>query len=563
MKLLPVISVLLLSVALCVSCGSDRRIDAVLSAADSLVFAAPDSAVALLESLDVSRGSDDQIDRHALLLAKAREKAYVTVSDAAPDSLLSRSIASLDRAVRHFRGRGDSLEVQMLFYRGVLLGYRGDYSDALVSLMEAADRAADTDDHFYRAMAYSEQAEVYDWLYSYAERAEKTELSAKYFLSAGRPLYALRERMMLAQSLIRINDMQRGFDVLNEIKADTLLTNRHFIALYHRIMSEAYFRSGDYGRSLLHSDSINIYAGQLSSIEYSSASRSASALKQFDKAEDYLGKAKLSAKTKNDTANYLYSLAELYSSEGKYDKFYDVFMKYYTGEVDLNNKLLTHPYTTLLYKHFEDQSELNRNDYLITRNILWFLGIISFLLVLTIICIIVLFRNRMQLKNERAETLVTDLTRFKQQVDDLQVRLKNESHNHNKDIYHHPYTPLINRLCDYAATIPENEKGLLLLGKNVSNEIHNLPLDEIYSELEKYINASNKNLMTRFKEQFSGLSDKKYFATLLIFAGFSNQFIRLALKYDSLSSARSIRNRLKQDILNSSAPDRDEFLAHF
>lgn len=109
MKLLPVISVLLLSVALCVSCGPDRRIDAVLSAADSLVFAAPDSAVALLESLDASRGSDDQIDRHALLLAKAREKAYVTVSDATPDSLLSRSIASLARAVRHFRGRGDSL----------------------------------------------------------------------------------------------------------------------------------------------------------------------------------------------------------------------------------------------------------------------------------------------------------------------------------------------------------------------------------------------------------------------------------------------------------------------
>ena len=559
MKFLPLI-IILLWAGLMASCGGDRRVDTVLTSVDSLVFTAPDSAVRLLDSLTLDCASSAQLDRHALLTAKAREKAGIIVRDDTPDSMLSRSIDALGVAADHFRGRGDSLEVQTLFYRGVLLGYRGDYSEALVSLMEAADRAAETDDNFYRAMSYSRQADTYNRLYSVAKRAEMAKLSAKYFLLAGRPLYALREKMMLAQSLIRINDLSKGFDILNEIKTDTLLTGRHFVALYHRIISEAYFRSGDYRKSLLHSDSINIFAGRLSSIECSSASQAASTLRQFDMAEDYLKKARLSAKTKNDTANYLYSLAQLYSAEGKYDEFHDVFMKYYAGEIDLNNHLLSHPYTTLLTDYYHNSNAEN----LLKRksaeeNVLTLIFIILIIVILFIVSILI-YRKNLRQKDLETHIIMADFQNLARKNAE-QLEMQRNSPEADPDVYSLP-GKLMNDFC-------EARYGMLSVGdshsrfeKRAAEFIDSIDTSEVMSALEHFVDITNDNLMRRFREEFPDLPANYYKVALLSFAGFSVTSISCIIKLKE-GSFRNIRSKIRTRINSSDCPDRDRFLSYF
>lgn len=161
-----ILSVIIFSLSLLVfgSCG-DRRVDAVLNDADTLMFSRPDSAVAMLDSLDLSSASRFQRARHALLLTKACSKNNCRVAD---DSLISL-------AVNEFSGRADSLETQAIFYRGYVLNNRRDYSSALISLMEAVDRAAETGDEFYRAMAYREQADIYSSLFVESKHLEYAE----------------------------------------------------------------------------------------------------------------------------------------------------------------------------------------------------------------------------------------------------------------------------------------------------------------------------------------------------------------------------------------------------
>ncbi len=191
MKYLSLIFIALTLVLLAASCGSDKRIDDALQSADRLIFVAPDSAVAALDGLDLSAASRAQRARRALLLTKAREKANIVTTD---DSLIKI-------AADYYRGRGDSLEVQSLFYRGVILGYRGDYSESLISLMEAADRAKAIDDYFYLAMAYREQVAVYTKLLEFDRAARLGEKAVEAFNRANRPLHAAWERVLIPQSL--------------------------------------------------------------------------------------------------------------------------------------------------------------------------------------------------------------------------------------------------------------------------------------------------------------------------------------------------------------------------
>ena len=139
------------------ACVGDNRVNETLQTADRLIFVAQDSAVIMLDNLDLDHASRAQRARHALLLTKAREKANITVTD---DSLIAI-------AADYYRGCGDSLEVQSLFYHGVILGYRDDYPRALLSLIQAADLADAIGDDFYRAMACREQVGVYTKLYEF------------------------------------------------------------------------------------------------------------------------------------------------------------------------------------------------------------------------------------------------------------------------------------------------------------------------------------------------------------------------------------------------------------
>ncbi len=127
-----------------------------------MVMTDPDSAVTMLGQLDVSAATASQKAHHALLLTKARHKVHIIETD---DSLIR--IAS-----DYYRGSGDSLETQSLFYLGIVLGNKGDYSHSLVSLMEAEDCATSDGDGFYLGMASREQAQIYSNLLEY-DRAVK------------------------------------------------------------------------------------------------------------------------------------------------------------------------------------------------------------------------------------------------------------------------------------------------------------------------------------------------------------------------------------------------------
>lgn len=133
----------------CTACyRSTRHVTDHLSQAEGLIWAAPDSALHLLESISASRHltGKEQAD-YALLLSLAQYRCYIPVSS---DSLINL-------AIEYYKDKNDADKKGAAFYvKGCILEeYCKDIPNALLAYKEAETCIPDMDDKQYVARIYS------------------------------------------------------------------------------------------------------------------------------------------------------------------------------------------------------------------------------------------------------------------------------------------------------------------------------------------------------------------------------------------------------------------------
>ena len=176
--LVTVILVMLVLGAVVTGCDGTRRYDSRLTAADSLMRSAPDSALAMVEA--ISRDSlTDEGDRayRDLLLTQARYKAYVTATS---DSDISRALA-------WYRAHPADREklTRAYIYKGAVMEELG-HPDSAMLYYKTAEATADTTD--YHTMGYINLriADLYRKCYGNEQICfEKFQLALKYLELTG------------------------------------------------------------------------------------------------------------------------------------------------------------------------------------------------------------------------------------------------------------------------------------------------------------------------------------------------------------------------------------------
>lgn len=141
---------------LCVGCNAVNVIQS-LHEVESYIMERPDSALAVLDSMDRAFLTTDRLKaHHALLYAMALDKNYIDVSD--------DSIAKV--AVDYFSRRGSSkYRARSLYYLGVAYYYQGAYDKAILEFTKAEEIARKCDS-LYWGMAKSFQGGAYDRCYN-------------------------------------------------------------------------------------------------------------------------------------------------------------------------------------------------------------------------------------------------------------------------------------------------------------------------------------------------------------------------------------------------------------
>ncbi len=536
-----IISVILSFALICVACDHRGTVSDRLMLADSLMSVCPDSAFVILDSLDSRNESQMTQAWHALLLAKANEKTFRRFHN---DSLTAM-------AADYFRGRGDSLEIQALFYNGVINGYNRNYADALISLIETAEKAAAAGDYFYQAMAYREQADIYSSLYVESKHLEYADSAQRYFSKAGRPVHALREKLSLAEALVSLDRTDSALTVLSDIRSDSAFANAPaFNTAYHRLMSDILTKNHDYSMALTHLDSVAVYANGLSSVELSQQARLLAFLGEYRSAYDALGQANMFAFEPIDSAQIKLSEAIIAARTDDYRRAYNAFLYFFNNYAGTRQFLLTHPYTTVISEYYRQQSESRNEELRSTRTSLIAWIVIALLTAALAITVIMIYRRRLKEKGYQSEALLADIEHLQKIVD---TRVEPQAYKNHYAI--------INSLCEIADCMPDTSDGYALLGKNVSRLISTFRTDETLTEIENFVNEHFDGLMKRFREQNPDFTDRNYKYVLLSFAGFSSQSITIILNIKSPNALRTMRHRIKKQIEDSKSADCGLFLS--
>ena len=180
MKHLPVVILLLAAVLVAgvAGCGGLHRYDGRLVAADSLIQASPDSALAIVSAIDSLRGEDDRAYRD-LLLTQARYKTYQDIT-AGDDSAVTRAMAWY----RAHSGEREKL-TRAYLYKGAVMEELG-HVDSAMYYYKTAEITADHKDYANLGQINTRIGDLYRLYFADSQTCyDKYKQSLKYYLLAG------------------------------------------------------------------------------------------------------------------------------------------------------------------------------------------------------------------------------------------------------------------------------------------------------------------------------------------------------------------------------------------
>lgn len=221
-----------LSLFLSVGCSS-WRVNETLKDIESFIMERPDSALAVLDSIDRTLLKTDRHKaHHALLHAMALDKNYIDVDD---DSLASV-------AVKYFSRKGpEKYHARSLYYLGLSYYYAQDYKNAILEFTKA-EKVAESSDSLYLGMTKDIKATIYSATHNDSEALRLLKEAYDIYLELSLHQYINNTELRLANLYCNNDDFLKAdslyIHLISSEKVDDFIKNsatknKAFITISH------------------------------------------------------------------------------------------------------------------------------------------------------------------------------------------------------------------------------------------------------------------------------------------------------------------------------------------
>ena len=185
-----------------------RSVRSALYDVESYIMDRPDSALAVLESMDMDQiKSKRDIAHHALLHAMALDKNYIDVDD--------DSLARI--AVDYFSRKGPKkYEARALYYLGVAYYYKGDFNKAILEFTKA-ENVSKLCDSLYWGMTMIKQADTYGRTHNNIEKINCLQQAYNIYDAQNIEYYRDVSLLYLAEALFNIGKENIAEDILVDL----------------------------------------------------------------------------------------------------------------------------------------------------------------------------------------------------------------------------------------------------------------------------------------------------------------------------------------------------------
>ena len=215
MKRLIAITIILLSIASCTFVNVSRTLNDV----ESYIMERPDSALAVLESIDRDDLNTARTKaHHALLHAMALDKNYIDVTE--------DSIAKV--ATEYYKKHGPRRNyARALYYLGKSYYYNEEYDKAILEYSKA-EKVAEGCDSLYLGMIKTAEARVYNLTYNSIEELKCIQSAVKIFQLLGIPSYERSTKYSLGIAYHNADRFDEAILVFKEL-IDSSFTTDYYL----------------------------------------------------------------------------------------------------------------------------------------------------------------------------------------------------------------------------------------------------------------------------------------------------------------------------------------------
>lgn len=558
---------ILLFVLLLSSCfwNSCREVKRTLSCADEVMWTRPDSALAILESVDTLDFRTKSLRaRYSLLYTMALDRNYVDTTD----------IRIIMPAVRYYSRKGTPDDrLKALFYLGRMQTTAEKFDEAVVTLSRALEDSDKVLDKRMLGFVYSEIAYSYSQTKNFVESQRYYIQAEECFDQASEHRYSCMMVLNRARDCVGCMEWDVADSLFNRIIADESFPSDYkaeAMASYGRMLTIC--PSSDYDKALsMFERSIELSGGEPfydvnDECVYAYALAKAGRKKESQEIFDRLDK-----RGAGELPVYRYCLSQVKRMEGDYSEAYSLLLES-LKDTDARILKMQSQSSAVAQRNYYQLSNFEKDHEMLLHRLWMVVSVLSSTLVVACVSALLYRRYFKADKERRKLTLLIEAAdrNLAESKESAELRLK------DLEILQADYLKLYKGQCQWMFPFAEilygskekKPKQSLLKSGVLDNIIQTL--GDINSEsqqgqiaFESELNRVYDNVMRKFRTDFKDWNENDIRLFSCVVAQFDAVLILRIFDLPSKDAVYMRRSRLKEKIRQSDSKNKNCYLMFF
>lgn len=545
-------------IALLLLTGCENRlIRTRLNSAEAVIQSRPDSALALIRSIDTTKpGTRELRARYALLHAMSLDKNWIDTTD----------ISIVMPAVQYYdRHKPLTARAKPWYYLGRIQYNGRHYDEAIISFIRAKEYAEDLADDRFKALICQAIADTYNCCYLFEEALKFSQDAYRYSLAAEDSMLAnailyniARQHNNLQQYQVADSIFQKLIrtDIINPNTLPALFADYALLTIVYkkdcqdalRLFEEAL----SYQKGLPDRQHWLAYAYCLH--ETGSHEKSIALVRQFEK-----------TKQEND---YIYLIWKSRIEEKKkdYQMAYELLDSSSVKQAENLRIILGQSAIKAQRDYFTLQNDSLKKENHLRKWINLLLAITILTAAFTATVLVRRYRENVRRKNQQLMEAAQELIEQRQAISALSAEIDNTARQQAqlRQDFFHINQESFKELSDLCNTYFKTE-GRSSQANSVCAEVRGLMKElgigeQQYPTLERRINEQFDHVMDHFRSEHPGHREQFFQTACYLFAGFKTRTIALLLRL-SEQDVYQVRWRLRKEVESTPSPHQNDYLA--
>lgn len=550
------------------SCNSHSVHWDTLSQIESYIEENPDSALVILEQIDLAEllGKEEKA-KYAVLYTQAKDKNYID----------ERDLKLISEAKDYYEDLGNvRYKFLSLYYYGRILCNNEDYSSAIIAYTKAETLLEDLNDGYLAGLLYVQVGNIYRAFHEYNKSLEAYKSAYYHYSTVGlepHMSYVLLDIGIaywnVANTTIAEEYIIKSLRLAESLNDEYLerICYENLVVLYDEIdeiekcKTMVAILNDRFDRSLF------------SSVCLASMANHNARTQNIEFVDRFLAEAWGKAYNKSDSIALYFQSANIMKTIGNVDKA----LKYFEDGIILQNDKLhiamQQPIVSIQKDYF--QSEAEYNSYRLKKNLQIYLAL-SIIVLLILLIVFMYMRHRFLRKDleiskymDLASELQVSIRDKEAKISEISERISaseeahisqiNEMSGHISELFHKQYE-LLDKLSNTYYEMHGCNKEKESIYEQVKSEINKFANDKkTMAQLERIVNTYKNNVMSHIREEIHSISERDIKLLCYIYAGFSAKSISIFVG-ETTGNILTRKYRLRNKITRLNTPNAEIML---